>query len=115
MRPRRQFPGAVPTAKDREKYSCEAKPHLAAIWAMERSLVRSSCWAASMRVAAMVFWTVVPSAFLKAGTFGDTLPVNGVFTQDQRDAMNHLREVMWLTKGMLKPGVSGKEIAMIVV
>ena len=50
-----------------------------------------------------------------AGTFGDTLPVNGVFTQDQRDAMNHLREVMWLTKGMLKPGVSGKEIALIVV
>ena len=45
-----------------------------------------------------------------AGTFGDTLPVNGTFTQDQKDAMNHLREVMWLTKGMLKPGVSGKEI-----
>ena len=67
---RRQLPGAVPTAsaKDREKYSCEAKPHLAAIWAMERSLVRSSCLAASMRVAAMVFWTVVPSAFLKAAS-----------------------------------------------
>lgn len=45
-----------------------------------------------------------------AGTFGDTLPVNGVFTQDQKDCMNHLREVMRLTKDMLRPGVSGREI-----
>lgn len=45
-----------------------------------------------------------------AGTMGDTLPVNGVFTQKQKDCMNHLREVMRLTKDMLKPGVSGMEI-----
>ena len=32
------------------------------------------------------------------------------FTQDQKDCMNHLREVMRLTKNMLRPGVSGKEI-----
>lgn len=44
------------------------------------------------------------------GTFGDTLPVNGVFTQIQKDCMNYLRETMRLTKAMLKPGISGKEL-----
>ena len=45
-----------------------------------------------------------------AGTFGDTLPVNGVFTQRQKDLLNHMRETMRLTKEMLKPGMTGKEI-----
>lgn len=45
-----------------------------------------------------------------AGTFGDTLPVSGEFTQKQKDSMNHLREVMRMTKAMLKPGVFGHEI-----
>lgn len=44
------------------------------------------------------------------GTFGDTLPVSGVFTREQRDCMNYLRETMRLTKSMLKPGVSGREV-----
>ncbi len=45
-----------------------------------------------------------------AGTFGDNLPVSGEFTQDQKDCMNYLRETLRLTKAMLKPGVSGREI-----
>ena len=45
-----------------------------------------------------------------AGTFGDTLPVNGVFTQRQKDLLNHMRETMRLTKDMLRPGMTGKEI-----
>lgn len=45
-----------------------------------------------------------------AGTFGDNLPVSGEFTQDQKDCMNYLRETLRLTKSMLKPGVSGREI-----
>lgn len=45
-----------------------------------------------------------------AGTFGDTLPVNGVYTQRQKDLINHMRETMRLTKDMLKPGMTGKEI-----
>lgn len=45
-----------------------------------------------------------------AGTFGDTLPVNGVFTQRQKDLLNHMRETMRLTKEMLRPGMTGKEI-----
>ena len=45
-----------------------------------------------------------------AGTFGDTLPVNGVYTQKQKDLLNHMRETFRLTYGMLKPGMSGREI-----
>ena len=45
-----------------------------------------------------------------AGTFGDTLPVNGVYTQRQKDLLNYMRETLRLTKAMLKPGMSGREI-----
>jgi len=45
-----------------------------------------------------------------AGTFGDTLPVNGKFTQRQKDLLNYMRETLRLTKAMLKPGMSGREI-----
>lgn len=45
-----------------------------------------------------------------AGTFGDTIPVNGVYTQRQKDLLNHMRETFRLTYEMLKPGMSGKEI-----
>lgn len=45
-----------------------------------------------------------------AGTFGDTLPVNGVFTLRQKDLLNYMRETLRLTKNMLKPGMSGREI-----
>lgn len=45
-----------------------------------------------------------------AGTFGDTLPVNGVYTQTQKDLLNHMRETFRLTREMLKPGMTGKEI-----
>ncbi len=45
-----------------------------------------------------------------AGTMGDTIPVSGVFTQRQKDLLNHMRETMRLTKEMLKPGNSGREI-----
>ena len=45
-----------------------------------------------------------------AGTFGDTIPVNGVYTQKQKDLLNHMRETFRLTYEMLKPGMSGKEI-----
>jgi Xaa-Pro aminopeptidase len=45
-----------------------------------------------------------------AGTFGDNLPVSGKYTDAQRDCMNYLRETMRLTKRMLRPGVSGREV-----
>lgn len=45
-----------------------------------------------------------------AGTFGDTIPVNGEFTQRQKDLLNHMREAFRLTHAMLKPGMTGREI-----
>ncbi len=45
-----------------------------------------------------------------AGTFGDTIPVNGKYTQKQKDLLNHMRETLRLTHNMLKPGMSGREI-----
>lgn len=45
-----------------------------------------------------------------AGTFGDTLPVNGTYTARQKELMNYMRETLRLTKAMLKPGMSGREI-----
>ena len=45
-----------------------------------------------------------------AGTFGDTTPVNGQFTQRQKDLLNHMRETFRLTHAMLKPGMTGREI-----
>ncbi len=45
-----------------------------------------------------------------AGTFGDTIPVNGEFTQRQKDLLNHMRETFRLTHDMLKPGMTGREI-----
>lgn len=45
-----------------------------------------------------------------AGTFGDTIPVNGQFTQRQKDLLNHMRETFRLTHAMLKPGMTGREI-----
>ena len=45
-----------------------------------------------------------------AGTFGETVPVSGVYSEEQKWAINVLRRVLRETKKMLKPGVSGKEI-----
>jgi Xaa-Pro aminopeptidase len=53
---------------------------------------------------------VAPRWMGYAGTFGDNLPVSGKYTSAQRDCMNYLRETLRLTKGMLRPGVSGREI-----
>lgn len=45
-----------------------------------------------------------------AGTFGDTIPVSGTYTQKQKDLLNHMRETFRLTRDMLKPGMTGREI-----
>lgn len=58
----------------------------------------------------LVMIGIAPRVNGYAGTFGDTIPVNGVFTQRQKDLLNHMRETMRLTKEMLKPGMTGKEI-----
>ena len=45
-----------------------------------------------------------------AGTWGDTIPVNGEYTQRQKDLLNHMRETFRLTYEMLKPGMTGVQI-----
>jgi Xaa-Pro aminopeptidase len=45
-----------------------------------------------------------------SGCFGDTLPVNGSYTQAQSECLKHIREVMRLSKEKLIPGNSGREI-----
>lgn len=45
-----------------------------------------------------------------AGVVGHTLPVSGEYTPAQAEAIKHVKEVMNLTKQMLVPGKSGKEI-----
>lgn len=58
----------------------------------------------------LVMLGIAPRVNGYAGTYGDTIPINGKYTAKQKDLLNHLRETMQLTKRMLKPGNSGKEI-----
>jgi Xaa-Pro aminopeptidase len=63
-----------------------------------------------MKDGELVMLGIAPRINGYAGTFGDTVPVNGTYTQRQKELLNHMREAFRLTKGMLKPGMSGKEI-----
>jgi Xaa-Pro aminopeptidase len=58
----------------------------------------------------LVMLGIAPRINGYAGTFGDTVPVNGKYTQRQRELLNHMRETLRLTKAMLRPGMSGREI-----
>jgi len=63
-----------------------------------------------MNAGELVMIGIAPRINGYAGTFGDTLPVSGTFTQRQKDLLNHMRETLRLTKAMLKPGMTGREI-----
>lgn len=63
-----------------------------------------------MEAGELVMIGIAPRFNGYAGTMGDTLPVSGEYTQVQKDLLNHMREVMRMTKEMLRPGVSGSEI-----
>ena len=45
-----------------------------------------------------------------AGTFGETLPVSGTYTPEQKKVINTLRKALRLTRDSLRPGISGAEI-----
>jgi len=45
-----------------------------------------------------------------AGTVSNTLPVSGEYSPEQREAINILRKALRMTKELIKPGMSGKEI-----
>lgn len=63
-----------------------------------------------MKDGELVMIGIAPRMNGYAGTVGDILPVNGVYTPRQKELINHLRETMRLTKAMLKPGMTGREI-----
>ena len=63
-----------------------------------------------MRDGELVMIGIAPRYCGYAGTFGDTVPVKGVYTPTQKTLLNHMRETLRLTKAMLKPGISGREI-----
>lgn len=63
-----------------------------------------------MKAGELVMVGIAPRINGYAGVVGDTLPVSGTYTARQKDCMNYLREAFRLTKGMLKPGVKGREI-----
>lgn len=63
-----------------------------------------------MKDGELVMIGIAPRVNGYAGTFGDTVPVNGIYTPRQKDLLNYMRETMRLTKAMLKPGMSGREI-----
>ncbi|MDY0288840.1 MAG: Xaa-Pro peptidase family protein [Sphaerochaeta sp.] len=58
----------------------------------------------------MVMVGIAPRINGYAGVMGESLPVNGVYTQRQKDCVNYLREAFILTKAMLRPGVTGREL-----
>ena len=63
-----------------------------------------------MKDGELVMLGIAPRINGYAGTFGDTVPVNGKYTDKQKELLNHMREAFRLTKAMLKPGMSGREI-----
>lgn len=58
----------------------------------------------------LVMIGIAPRVNGYAGTVGDILPANGAYTPRQKELLNHLRETLRLTKAMLKPGMTGREI-----
>jgi Xaa-Pro aminopeptidase len=53
---------------------------------------------------------IAPRSKGYSGVFGHTLPVGGKYGPAQAEALRHMKEVFVLTRDMLKPGVSGREI-----
>jgi Xaa-Pro aminopeptidase len=63
-----------------------------------------------MRAGELVMVGIAPRINGYAGVVGDTLAVSGSYTRSQKECVNYLREAFRLTRALLKPGVSGREI-----
>ena len=63
-----------------------------------------------MQAGELVMIGIAPRINGYAGTVGDILPVGGEYTQQQKDLINHLREVLRQTQAILKPGMTGREL-----
>lgn len=58
----------------------------------------------------LVMLGIAPRIRGYAGVVGDTLPVSGRYTKQQKECMKHLKEAFRLTREKLVPGAVGKEI-----
>jgi Xaa-Pro aminopeptidase len=63
-----------------------------------------------MKAGELVMVGIAPRTNGYAGVVGDTLAVSGTYTKRQKECVNYLREAFRLTRALLKPGVSGREI-----
>jgi Xaa-Pro aminopeptidase len=63
-----------------------------------------------MKAGELVMIGIAPRTNGYAGVVGDTLAVSGTYTKRQKECVNYLREAFRLTRALLKPGVSGREI-----
>ncbi|MHB1354635.1 MAG: M24 family metallopeptidase [Anaerolineae bacterium] len=63
-----------------------------------------------MQAGETVMIGIAPKIQGYAGVVGDFLPVSGVYTPPQQEALKHLKEVLRLTKAQLVPGKIGREI-----
>ena len=63
-----------------------------------------------MKAGDMVMVGIAPRYNGYAGVMGDTLPVSGEYTQEQKDCINVIREVFRKTRDALKPGETGKTL-----
>lgn len=58
----------------------------------------------------LVMLGIAPRSKGYAGVIGHTLPVGGAYTPLQREYLNHMKEVLVLTRNALKPGAVGRDI-----
>ena len=63
-----------------------------------------------MKAGELVMIGIAPRTNGYAGVVGDTLPVNGTYSRSQKECVNYLRDAFRLTRALLKPGISGREI-----
>ncbi len=64
----------------------------------------------AMQDGELVMLGIAPRINGYAGVMGDTLPVGGTYTPQQKECVNRLREAFRLTRAMLKPGVKGRDL-----
>jgi len=63
-----------------------------------------------MKAGELVMIGIAPRTNGYAGVVGDTLPVSGTYSRSQKECVNYLRDAFRLTRALLKPGISGREI-----
>jgi Xaa-Pro aminopeptidase len=63
-----------------------------------------------MQAGETVMLGIAPRSKGYSGVFGHSLPVSGKYTALQAEYLHHMKEVLALTRDMLKPGAVGREI-----